>query len=396
MRQRKGCLAGYQSPLIDLPPVEIVKKAILALEDGVWFEGEGFGADGEAFGEVVFNTGLSGYQEILTDPSYKGQMVCMTYPHIGNYGINAADVESSRPWVEGFIVKEVSPIVSNYRSEMTLDQYLKQYNILGIQGIDTRKLVKHLRTVGAKKAVISTLEQDPQKLVQKAKRSPSIVGVDLVKEVTCPKPYVFEETMPSEFAWGAAQKRRFKVVAVDSGVKYNILRKLNQHGFNVQVVPASATAEEILAYKPDGVFLANGPGDPAAVQYLVTAVRKLIGKVPMFGICLGHQMIGQALGGKTSKLKFGHHGNNHPVMDLKTRKIEITSQNHNFVVNIDTLPKGDVEITHVNLNDKTLEGLQHKKHPLFSVQYHPENAPGPHDSDYLFTRFYELISQHVS
>jgi carbamoyl-phosphate synthase small subunit len=396
MRQRKGLLAGYQSPLIDLPPVEIVKKAILALEDGVWFEGEGFGADGEAFGEVVFNTGLSGYQEILTDPSYKGQMVCMTYPHIGNYGINAADVESSRPWVEGFIVKEVSPIVSNYRSEMTLDQYLKQYNILGIQGIDTRKLVKHLRTVGAKKAVISTLEADPKKLVQKAKKSPSIVGVDLVKEVTCQAPYVFEETMPAEFAWGDARKKRFKVVAIDSGVKYNILRKLNQHGFSVQVVPASATAEEILAYKPDGVFLANGPGDPAAVQYLVATVKKLIGKVPMFGICLGHQMIGQALGGKTSKLKFGHHGNNHPVMDLKTRKIEITSQNHNFVVNIETLPKGDVEITHINLNDKTLEGLQHKKHPLFSVQYHPENGPGPHDSDYLFTRFYELISKHVS
>ncbi|HNX69551.1 MAG TPA: glutamine-hydrolyzing carbamoyl-phosphate synthase small subunit [Candidatus Omnitrophota bacterium] len=370
-------------------------KAILALEDGVWFEGEGFGAEGEAFGEVVFNTGLSGYQEILTDPSYKGQMVCMTYPHIGNYGINAADVESSRPWVEGFIIKELSPVVSNYRSEMTLDAYLKKYNILGIQGIDTRKLVKHLRTFGAKKAVISTRELDPKKLVKMAKASPSIEGVDLVKEVTCAKPYEFTEAMPAEFAWGDARKKKYRIVAVDTGVKWNILRKLTQHGFHAQVVPASATAEEILAYKPDGLFLSNGPGDPSAVQYLVLTVRKLIGKLPMFGICLGHQMIGQALGGKTSKLKFGHHGNNQPVMDLRTRKIEITSQNHNFVVNIDSLPKNDVELTHINLNDKSLEGLQHKKHPLFCVQYHPENAPGPHDSDYLFTRFYEMISHHA-
>ena len=370
-------------------------KAILALEDGVWFEGEGFGAEGEAFGEVVFNTGLTGYQEILTDPSYKGQMVCMTYPHIGNYGINSSDVESSRPWVEGFIIKELSPVVSNYRSEMTLDEYLKKYNIPGIQGIDTRKLVKHLRTVGAKKAVISTRELDPKRLVKMAKRSPDIEGVDLVKEVTCPKPYEFDEVMPEEFAWGDVRKKRFKIVAVDSGVKRNILRKLNQHGFKVQVVPAHMTADGILAYKPDGVFLANGPGDPAAVKYLVETVRKLMGRLPIFGICLGHQMIGQALGGKTSKLKFGHHGNNQPVMDLRTRKIEITSQNHNFVVNIDSLPKNDVELTHINLNDKSLEGLQHKKHPLFCVQYHPENAPGPHDSDYLFTRFYEMVEKHA-
>jgi carbamoyl-phosphate synthase small subunit len=370
-----------------------MKKAILALEDGLWFEGEGFGADGETFGEVVFNTGLTGYQEILTDPSYKGQMVCMTYPHIGNYGINSADVESSRPWVEGFIIKELSPVASNYRSEMTLDQYLKQHNILGIQGIDTRKLVKHLRTVGAKKAVISTIELDPKKLVKKAKNSPDIEGVDLVKEVTCQKPYAFEEVMPAEFAWGDQKKKAFKVVAVDSGIKWNILRKLNQHGFHVQVVPATVTADEIIACKPEGVFLSNGPGDPAAVKYLVETVRKLIGKLPIFGICLGHQMIGQALGGKTSKLKFGHHGSNQPVMDLKTRKIEITSQNHNFVVDIDTLPKGEVEITHINLNDKTLEGLQHRKYPLFSVQYHPENSPGPHDSDYLFARFYEMIEK---
>lgn len=368
---------------------------MLALEDGLWFEGEGFGADGETFGEVVFNTGLTGYQEILTDPSYKGQMVAMTYPHIGNYGINEADGESSRPWVEGFIIKELSPVVSNYRSQMTLDQYLKKYNILGIQGIDTRKLVKHLRTAGAKKAVISTEELDPRKLVKKAKTSPGIEGVDLVKEVTCQNSYIFDEVMPQEFAWGEQRGKRYKIVAVDSGIKWNILRKLNQHGFHVQVAPAHVTAEEILSLKPDGVFLSNGPGDPSAVQYLVDTVRKLIGKLPIFGICLGHQMIGQALGGKTSKLKFGHHGNNQPVMDLKTRKIEITSQNHNFVVNTDTLPKGEVEITHLNLNDKTLEGLQHKKYPLFSVQYHPENAPGPHDSDYLFTRFYELVEKNA-
>ncbi len=373
--------------------MESMKKAILALEDGLWFEGEGFGADGETFGEVVFNTGLTGYQEILTDPSYKGQMVCMTYPLIGNYGINMADVESSKPWVEGFIIKELSPVVSNYRSEMTLDAYLKKYNILGIQGIDTRKLVKHLRTFGAKKAVISTIELDAKKLIKKARLSPGIEGVDLVKEVMCQKPYVFEDVMPAEFAWGDQRKKTFKVVAIDSGIKWNILRKLNQHGFSVQVVPATATADEILAYKPDGVFLSNGPGDPSAVKYLVETVRKLIGKLPIFGICLGHQMIGQALGGKTSKLKFGHHGNNQPVMDLKTRKIEITSQNHNFVVDIDTLPKGEVEITHINLNDKTLEGIQHKKYPLFSVQHHPENSPGPHDSDYLFTRFYEMIEK---
>ena len=371
-----------------------MKKAILALEDGVWFEGEGFGADGEVFGEVVFNTGLTGYQEILTDASYKGQMVVMTYPHIGNYGVNPEDVESSRPWVEGFIIKELSPVVSNYRSTMTLDDYLKKYNIVGIQGIDTRKLVKHLRTVGAKKGVISTIEPDPKKLVAKAKKSPNITEKDLVKEVTRSQNYEFTEVMPAEFEWGDSQKKKYTIVAVDSGIKWNILRKLNQHGFNVKVVPATATADEILAQKPDGLFLSNGPGDPAVVKYLVETVRKLIGKLPMFGICLGHQMIGQALGGKTSKLKFGHHGNNQPVMDLRTRKIEITSQNHNFVVNIDSLPKDDVEVTHVNLNDKSLEGFRHKKYPIFCVQYHPENSPGPHDSDYLFTRFYELIEKN--
>ncbi len=372
-------------------------KANLALEDGLVFEGEGFGAEGEIFGEVVFNTSLAGYQEILTDPSYKGQIVTMTYPHIGNYGINAKDEESQHPWVEGFIVKELSPVVSNYRSEMTLEAYLKNHGKIGIQGIDTRKLVKHLRDQGAKKGIISTVEGDSKRLVKKAKDSPSIVGVDLVKEVTCQKPYEFQESLLEGFEWGSgkAKQKCFNIVAIDSGIKHNILRKLNQHGFRVKVVPASTPAAEILKEKPDGIFLANGPGDPAAVPYLVDTVKKLIGKTPIFGICLGHQMIGQALGGTTSKLKFGHRGGNHPVMDLATQKIEITSQNHGFIVDIDSLPKDEVELTHINLNDKTLEGLQHKKYPLFSVQYHPENSPGPHDSDYLFNRFYEMVEKNA-
>lgn len=367
-------------------------KAYLALEDGLVFEGEGFGAEGEVFGEVVFNTSLAGYQEILTDPSYKGQIVTMTYPLIGNTGVNLEDEESEKPWVEGFIIKELSPIVSNYRSTLSLDAYLKKHNKIGIQGIDTRKLVKHLRDHGAKKGVLSTIDQDKSRLVQKAKDSPSIVGVDLVREVSCKQPYVYEKALVKGFEWGGRPRTEiFEIVAVDSGIKRNILRKLNQHGFRVTVVPASTTAREILALNPQGLFLSNGPGDPSAVPYLVETVRQLIGKMPIFGICFGHQILGQALGGTTSKLKFGHRGGNHPVMDLLTRKIEITSQNHGFVVDIESLSKEDVELTHINLNDKTLEGLQHKKLPLFSVQYHPENSPGPHDSDYLFDRFYEMV-----
>jgi len=366
-------------------------KAYLALEDGLVFEGEGFGAQTETFGEVVFNTSLSGYQEILTDPSYKGQMITMTYPHIGNTGITADDCESSQPWAHGFIVRELSPVVSNYRSEESLDAYLKRYNIPGIHGIDTRKLVKHLRTYGAKKGVISTRESDHKKLVQMAKDSPSIVGIDLVKEVSCKKAYDFDEVMVAGFEWGKMNSPKYQIVAVDSGVKRNILRQLVRHGFKVKVVPANTSAEEILKMKPDGLFLANGPGDPSAVTYLVETVRQLIGKLPIFGICLGHQMLGLALGATTSKLKFGHRGGNHPVMDLLTQKIEITSQNHGFVVDVETLPKDEVEVTHINLNDKTLEGLRHKKHKLFSVQYHPESSSGPHDSHYLFERFYKMI-----
>lgn len=373
-------------------------KALLALEDGLILEGESFGWEGETFGEVVFNTSLVGYQEILTDPSYKGQLVVMTYPHIGNYGINQEDEESAHPWVDGFVIKELSPGVSNFRSKMRLEEYLHKHKIVGIQGVDTRKLTKHLRDQGAKKGAISTIELDPKKLVKKVKDSPDMEGADWVKAVTCKAPYDFEEALLSGYVWPdhvGPKPRQYSLVCIDGGIKRNILRKLNQHGFRVKVVPATTSAEQILSYKPDGVFLSNGPGDPAAVTYLIETTQKLIGKTPIFGICLGHQILGLALGGKTYKLKFGHRGGNHPVMDLFTKKIEITSQNHGFAVDIDSLPKGEIELTHMNLNDKTLEGLRHKKFPLFSVQYHPENSPGPHDSDYLFERFYAMVSHHA-
>ncbi|OGX05357.1 MAG: carbamoyl phosphate synthase small subunit [Omnitrophica bacterium RIFCSPLOWO2_12_FULL_50_11] len=379
-------------------------KAILGLEDGLVFEGSSFGVEGEAYGEVVFNTSMSGYQEILTDPSYKGQIVTMTNPHIGNYGVNQADVESRRPWVEGFVVRELSSVVSNWRSEMSLPEYLANCKIIGIQGIDTRKLVKHLRDHGAKKGVLSTVDLDSKRLVVKAKDSPSIVGIDLVKEVTCEKPYDFRETLPSEFHWPAKgmstsyagpKRREHFIVCVDGGIKWNMLRKLNQHNFRVRVVPANTTAEDILELKPEGVFYSNGPGDPEPVTYLWGEMRKLIGKIPIFGICLGHQMVGLALGGRTFKLKFGHRGGNHPVLDLKSKRVEITSQNHGFCVDMDSLPKDEIECTHINLNDQTLEGLRHKKYPLFAVQYHPENSPGPHDSDYLFSRFYAMVDHGV-
>jgi carbamoyl-phosphate synthase small subunit len=357
-------------------------KAILALEDGTIFEGSSFGAGGETFGEVVFNTSMAGYQEILTDPSYKGQIVTMTYPLIGNYGTNAEDVESRQPFVEAFVVREASVISSNWRSGQTLEQYLKQYNIIGLEGIDTRTLTRHIRLQGAMKAVISTEDLNAKSLVKKAKESPSLVGRDLVKEVASKQIKKWND------------EGRYNVVAIDTGVKYNILRLLVQRDCKVTVVPAQTRAEEISKLKPDGIMLANGPGDPAAVTYVIETVRKLIGKYPIFGICLGQQMLGLAMGGKTFKLKFGHHGANHPVMDLKTGKVHITVQNHGFCVDIDSLNKDDVEITHINLNDRTLEGLRHKKLPIFSVQFHPEASPGPHDARYLFDEFVEMMERN--
>jgi len=355
---------------------------ILALEDGKIFKGKSFGGSGERFGEVVFNTSMCGYQEILTDPSYKGQIVAMTYPLIGNYGITHEDAESFQPFVEGFVVKEYSKIASNWRKEESLGDYLKKYNIPGIEGIDTRALTLHIRQAGAMKAVLSTTDLNEQNLVEKAKASAGLIGIDLVKEVTAKKQYVWPH-----------DKSDYKVVVLDCGVKYNILRELVKSGCSPIVVPADTTAEEILKMGPDGVLLSNGPGDPAAVTYAIANVRKLIGKVPIFGICLGQQMLGLALGGKTYKLKFGHHGANHPVKDLKTGRVSITVQNHGFCVDFDTLDKKDIEITHMNLNDNTLEGIKHKKFPIFSVQFHPEASPGPHDAEYLFGEFIEMMKK---
>lgn len=379
-------------------------RAVLALEDGTCFEGKGFGATGEMYGEVVFNTSMTGYQEILTDPSYCGQIVTMTYPMIGNYGINEEDVESIKPQVNGFVVKEYSKIVSNWRSTVNLSDYLKKSNIIGIEDIDTRKLTKHIRTFGAKKGIISTIDLDLKRLIKKAKDSPSIVGVDLVKEVTCKKmykwdkpPLVIDKDMGSEkiaqmrLFESEKRKKSFNVVVLDCGVKFNILRSLVYCGCDVTVVPAFTKADEILKLNPDGVMLSNGPGDPEPLTYVVETVRNLIGKVPIFGICLGAQMLGLAFGGKTYKLKFGHRGANQPVMRLSTRKVEITSQNHGFAVDLDSIPDKNIRLTHINLNDKTVEGFEHTKLPIFCVQYHPEASPGPHDASYLFNRFIDFM-----
>jgi len=355
--------------------------AILALEDGKIFKGKSFGARGESFGEVVFNTSMCGYQEIITDPSYKGQIVVMTYPLIGNYGINKEDVESRQLFVEGFVVREYSKIASNWRKDASLGMYLKENKILGIEGIDTRALTLHIRQRGELKAVLSTEDPDEKSLVKKAKNSSGLIGVDLVKEVTGSKKYI----------WKQVKGKHFKVVVIDCGIKYNILRELLKCGCQATVVPANTEADEILAMKPDGILLSNGPGDPAALNYVVDTTKKLIGKIPIFGICLGHQLLALALGGATYKLKFGHHGANHPVKDLKTGKVYITSQNHSFCVDIDSLPKKDIQLTHINLNDGTLEGLRHKKLPIFSVQFHPEAAPGPLDAEYLFAEFTRLM-----
>lgn len=376
-------------------------KAVLALADGTVFEGEQFGATGETVGEVVFNTSMTGYQEVLTDPSYKGQIVTMTYPLIGNYGCNEADVESIGPQVEGFVVREYSAYHSNWRSKWSLDTYLAEHNIIGIQGIDTRALTRRLRVHGVMNGCLSTEDLNPESLVAKAKAWRGLVGWDLVQRVTCPNPYAWrnggqpsvvshqQENFRAE-GFRKPKAESYKVIALDFGIKYNILRQLTEHGCEVQVVPAQTTAEEILAAEPDGVFLSNGPGDPMPVGYAIETIQALMGKKPLFGICLGHQLLGLALGGKTFKLKFGHRGANQPVKHFETDKVEITSQNHGFCVDIDSLPNS-VDITHINLNDDTLEGIQHREYPVFSVQYHPEASPGPHDASYLFSRFTEMM-----
>ncbi len=371
-----------------------MKKAILALADGMVFEGYSFGAEGETTGEIVFNTSMTGYQEILTDPSYKGQIVTMTYTQMGNYGVNLEDVESCKPYVEGFIVKEHCEIPSNWRSKTSLHQYLADNRIVAIHGIDTRALTRHLRDFGAQPGVISTRGLDPQAAVAKARTLPKMSGLDLAQHVTCAKPYSSSEG-DWDLAKGYSQKSssQYKVVAYDYGIKRNILRLLTQAGCEVLVVPAKMPAEEVLAMKPDGVFLSNGPGDPEPVTYAIESISKILGKKPVFGICLGQQLLGLALGGKTYKLKFGHHGGNQPIMDLTTRKVEIAAENHGFAVDMETL-KDQVIMTHMNLNDRTCEGIQHKTLPAFSVQYHPESSPGPHDSRYLFQRFVDMMEKH--
>ncbi len=373
------------------------KEAILALADGRIFRGRAFGAIGETVGEVVFNTAMTGYQEVLTDPSYKGQIVCMTYPEIGNVGVNRDDEESARIYVEGFIVREYVSRPSNWRSEMTLGDYLERAGVVGIEGIDTRALVRHIRTAGAQEAVISSVNFNATELIAKAKASPGLIGRDLVKEVTSAAAYdweVAEWDLEHGYSHPSSDQLRDAplIVAIDYGVKRNILRRLVASGFRVKVMPAFATADQVLALNPDGIFLSNGPADPAGVPYASETVRGLLGKKPIFGICLGHQILGLALGGRTYKLGFGHHGANHPVMDLRTRRVEITSQNHGFAVDAESLA-GKADLSHLNLNDKTVEGLHGIGVPFFSVQYHPEASPGPHDSNYLFDRFYRLVQE---
>jgi carbamoyl-phosphate synthase small subunit len=391
-------------------------QAILALEDGRIFRGLGYGAPGECGGEVVFNTSLTGYQEIFTDPSYAGQIVVLTNPQIGNYGTNQADNESARPYIEGLIVREFSPIGSNWRSEQVADEYMERYSVPVLAEIDTRALVRHLRTHGVMRGVISTAESNPDVLVAKARVIRKMDGTDLARVVSTKSIFTFdsadsrnqtgEPLLPTALnqeagcpILGAASSRqgwettKLHVVAYDFGIKLNILRMLVRQGCRVTVVPAETSAEDVFDLKPDGVFLSNGPGDPEPVDYAVRAIRKFMGRVPVFGICLGHQLTGIALGGRTYKLKFGHHGGNHPVKNYATGKVEITAHNHNFAVDPDSINANEVELTHVDLNDQTLEGLRHRTLPLFSVQYHPEAAPGPHDSNYLFRDFRRMMEE---
>jgi carbamoyl-phosphate synthase small subunit len=374
------------------------KTALLALEDGTTWTGLAFGAIGESTGEVVFNTSMTGYQEILTDPSYYGQIVVMTVPHVGNVGINALDAESNRIWVAGFAVRESSPMVSNYRAERSLDEYLKSQGIVCITGVSTRALVRHIRTVGAMRSVLSSVDPDPQRMIAIARTSRDMNGADLAREVTCDKPYQWNDSIVDEWyltdlaapAKGNAAGTGPHIVAYDFGIKRNILRLLRTRGCTITIVPATTTATEALALKPDGIFLSNGPGDPAACIYAIAATREMLGKVPIFGICLGHQILGLALGGSTYKMKFGHRGGNQPVSFKDTSAIEISSHNHGFAVNAKSLPTS-VEVTHVNLNDGCVEGLRAKDLHAFGVQYHPEASPGPHDAIYLFDEFMRLI-----
>ncbi|HTV17004.1 MAG TPA: glutamine-hydrolyzing carbamoyl-phosphate synthase small subunit [Acidobacteriaceae bacterium] len=371
-------------------------QAILALEDGRIFRGEGYGAQGECRGEVVFNTSLTGYQEIFTDPSYAGQIVVLTNPQIGNYGTNASDDEATRPYIEGLVTREFSPISSNWRSQQVADEYLERWKVPVISEIDTRALVRHLRSNGVMRGVISTLETNPDVLVEKARSIRKMDGTDLASVVTTKDRYEFEHDGGDPLnpeAKPELARPDLHVVAYDYGIKKNILRMLRQEGCRVTVVPAQTSAEDVLALKPNGVFLSNGPGDPEPVGYAQKSIRDLAGRTPIFGICLGHQLIGLALGGKTYKLKFGHHGGNHPVKCVDTGKVEITAHNHNFAVDPDSLNPSEVDLTHVDLNDNTLEGLRHRSLPLFSVQYHPEASPGPHDSHYLFRDFRKMMEE---